>query len=59
MPINQLNSTGLRSNDMIGEADNQTFRKLLLSKRQVKRISSEPSCKPLEDLIAFSPEKFL
>lgn len=28
MPINQLNSTGRRSNDMICEADNQTFRKI-------------------------------
>lgn len=28
MPINQLNSTGLRSNDMICEADNQTLRKI-------------------------------
>lgn len=28
MPINQLNSTGLRSNDMICEADSQTFRKI-------------------------------
>ena len=28
MPINQLNSTGLRRNDMICEADNQTFGKI-------------------------------